>query len=87
MQFRIIDHYFSKPKYGGISRQYDFAVELSKRGYNVVVLTSDFSHYTHTYIEESKDKDYYVSNICEGINYVYLHTRKYMTNGGIDRIS
>ena len=26
----IIDHYSSEPKYGGIQRQYDFAVELSQ---------------------------------------------------------
>ena len=34
----IIDHYSSEPQYGGISRQYDFAMELAKRDYNVVVL-------------------------------------------------
>ena len=32
----IIDHYSSEPKHGGISRQYDFALELSRKGYNVV---------------------------------------------------
>ena len=25
----IIDHYSSEPQYGGISRQYDFAMELA----------------------------------------------------------
>ena len=34
----IIDHYSSEPKYGGIQRQFDFANELSKRGYKVVFL-------------------------------------------------
>lgn len=38
----IIDHYSSEPQYGGISRQYDFACELSKRGYNAVVISSAF---------------------------------------------
>lgn len=32
----------SEPKYGGISRQYDFGVELSKRGYRVVVISSSY---------------------------------------------
>lgn len=82
----IIDHYSSEPKYGGISRQYDFAVELSKRGYHVTVLSSGFSHYTHTYIGDSKDKEYYISKVSDSVHYVYLHTKAYETNGGIGRI-
>ena len=79
----IIDHYSSEPRYGGIQRQYDFAMELSKRGYSVVVLSSSFSHYTHTYISNEK---LFVSKIAENAHYVYLQTRKYESNGGIGRI-
>lgn len=67
----IIDHYSSEPQYGGISRQYDFACELSKRGYNAVVISSAFSHFTHSFIS---DEDVYVSKINDRVHYVYLKT-------------
>ena len=50
----MIDHYSSEPEYGGISRQYDFARELDRRGYRVIIFASGFSHYTHSYISEKE---------------------------------
>lgn len=79
----IIDHYSSEPKYGGISRQYDFANELAKRGYKVIVISSLFSHFTHKYIE---DGDMYVSNISDKVTYIYLKTAPYTENGGTKRL-
>ncbi len=79
----IIDHYSSEPQYGGISRQYDFACELSKRGYNVVVISSAFSHFTHSNIS---DEDCYISEINDRAHYVYLKTSPYEDNGGIGRL-
>lgn len=78
----IIDHYSSEPKYGGISRQYDFALKLSKRGYNVVVFSSGFSHYTHQYISE---EECYISEINDNMHYIYLKTSSYIENDGISR--
>lgn len=78
----IIDHYSSEPKYGGISRQYDFARELGKRGYRVVVISSSFSHFTHSYISE---KNYMVSKIAQGVYFIYLKTLSYYVNNGIKR--
>lgn len=79
----ILDHYSSEPQYGGISRQYDFALELGRRGYKVVVISSGFSHYTHEYISE---KEVYISKINDQVTYVYLKTSEYKQNGGIQRI-
>jgi len=78
----IIDHYSSEPQYGGISRQYDFAKELDKRGYNVVIFSSGFSHYTHTYISE---KGMYISKPFKHVRYVYVKTHSYGANNGKDR--
>jgi len=78
----IIDHYSSEPKYGGISRQYDFAIELSERGHNVVIISSAFSHFTHTYISENA---YYISKINDNMHYVYLKTSPYAENDGVSR--
>ena len=77
----IIDHYSSEPEYGGISRQYDFAKELGKRGYNVVVIASGFSHFTHEYIVE-EGHNLKVSTISDHVHYVYLRTRSYKENNG-----
>lgn len=78
----IIDHYSSEPKYGGISRQYDFARELGKRGYNVVVIASGFCHFTHDYISEKNVK---VSVLADHVHYIYLKTTSYESNGGVGR--
>lgn len=78
----IIDHYSSEPKYGGISRQYDFAMELSKRGIKVVVISSSYSHFTHQYFT---DKDIQVNRISNNALYVYLHTSSYQSNNGKNR--
>lgn len=75
----IIDHYSSEPQYGGISRQYDFAKELDKRGYNVIIFASGFSHYTHSYISE---KEMFVSKVSKHVRYVYLKTASYDENNG-----
>lgn len=79
----IIDHYSSEPKYGGIQRQFDFANELSKRGYKTVIVSSAFSHYTHTYISEEKC---HISQFAEHGYYAYVHTTAYETNGGFGRV-
>ena len=79
----IIDHYSSEPKYGGIQRQFDFANELSRRGYKTIIISSSFSHYTHTYITEEKC---HISQFAENAYYAYVHTSSYTSNGGIGRI-
>lgn len=78
----IIDHYSSEPKYGGISRQYDFAKELGQRGYHVIVIASGFCHFTHKYISEKSVK---VSRLADHVHYIYLKTGSYESNGGIGR--
>ncbi len=80
----IIDHYSSEPVYGGISRQYDFARELGKRGYNVIVIASGFCHFTHKFIT-LEGKNVKVSTLAPNIHYVYLRTVGYESNGGLGR--
>lgn len=83
MHIWILDHYSSEPKYGGISRQYDFAKEFSRRGIKVTVISSAFSHYSHEYIT---DEECLYSQIDDNAWYAYIHTTKYQNNGGISRI-
>lgn len=83
MNIWIIDHYSSEPKYGGYSRQYYFAKEFSKRKYNVLVVASSFSHFTHSYIS---NEEYFFTEINKNAHYVYLKTLKYCNNAGLKRI-
>ena len=83
MHIWIMDHYSSEPKYGGISRQYDFAKEFSRRGIQVTVIASAFSHFSHSYISDEKCM---FSKIDDNAQYVYLKTTKYDKNGGLARI-
>lgn len=78
----IIDHYSSEPKYGGISRQYDFAMELGRKGYHVVVVASGYSHFTHSYIS---DEEILENELMPNVHYVYLKTSPYEENGGAKR--
>lgn len=79
----IIDHYSSEPEHGGISRQYDFAVELSRQGYSVLVISSSFSHFHHRYIHQAPLS---ISQIAPSAHYAYVKTHAYESNGGIDRV-
>lgn len=79
----IIDHYSSEPQFGGIARQFDFANELSKRGYNVVVISSSFSHFTHNYF---KEEEISISRVNDNVHYVYLKTTAYTKNSGLARL-
>lgn len=83
MNIWIVDHYSSEPKYGGISRQYDFAREFSRRGHNVLVISSSFSHYTHSFISNKKC---FISKINDKAHYAYVRTRPYLKNNGLKRL-
>lgn len=82
MNIWIIDHYSSEPKYGGISRQYDFAIELAKRGYNVVVFSSAYSHFTHSFITE---KSHQINEVNRNVHFVYVKTVPYKKNNSLKR--
>ncbi|SOC38429.1 glycosyltransferase family 4 protein [Ureibacillus acetophenoni] len=79
----ILDAHTSEPKYGGISRQYDFATELSKRGYNVIVIASSYSHFTKNYFT---DDEFKISEINSRVHFVYLRTKPEYKGNGFDRL-
>lgn len=80
----IIDHYSSEPVYGGISRQYDFARELGRKGFRVVVIASGFCHFTHNYITVGK-RTVRVSRLSGNVYYVYLKISGYELNHSVGR--
>lgn len=75
----ILDHYATEPQYGGISRQYDFANELDRRGIRVVVVASSFSHVSHSYFQ---DEPCTIRHLSQRVSFVYLRTKPaYQDNG------
>lgn len=82
MNVWIIDHYSSEPQYGGFYRQYDFALGLSKKGYNVLVIASSFSHFNHCYFTEGILT---INEINPKVHFAYLKTIAYQNNTGIRR--
>lgn len=78
----IVDHYSSEPQHGGISRQYDFARQLSKVGFRVVVIASAFSHFTHSFISS---EDCCIVEFVPNSYYVYLRTLAYKKNNSFRR--
>lgn len=83
MNIWIIDHYSSEPKYGGMLRQYYFAKEFAKRNYNVLIISSSFSHYTHSYISK---EDCFFTEINNNAHYAYVKTLEYYNNSGFKRM-
>lgn len=79
----IVDHYSSEPQHGGISRQYDFAMELSRQGYQVLIIASSFSHYRHLYLHEAPLT---IVQIAPNAHYAYVRTHDYQSNAGLGRV-
>lgn len=78
----IIDHYSSEPKYGGYTRQYNLARGIADYNINVVVISSSFSHFRHTFFTE---KELFFSDVNSNVHYAYLKTDAYASNSGISR--
>lgn len=54
MKIWIINHYAAPLTMAGGSRHYNFALELMKRGHEVLLIASNYNHFLHTYIETNK---------------------------------
>ena len=52
----LLNHHASTPGFGGSTRHYDFAVELSNRGYDTTLIASSFSHDKRSYLFEDESR-------------------------------
>jgi glycosyltransferase involved in cell wall biosynthesis len=53
MRIWIINHYALPPTSAGGTRHYNFARQLIQRGHEVILIASNFNHFTQTYIDSS----------------------------------
>jgi len=75
----IFNHYAITPNLPGGTRHFDFAKELTKRGYEVVIFASSFRHNLY---EEAKDygKEIYIEEDFDGVKFVWIKTTPYRRN-------
>ncbi len=75
----ILNHYAITPDMPGGTRHYDFAKELTKRGYSVTIFASSFHYSQRKELKLSKNQKYKIENI-DGINFVWIKTFPYKKN-------
>ncbi len=80
----ILNHYAVLPNHGGGTRHFDFARELTKRGYNVTIFASSYNHFIKKEMLEANE--YSRIEIVEGIKFVWLKTKPYYKSNGLLRI-
>ncbi|MEZ0537914.1 glycosyltransferase family 4 protein [Caldicellulosiruptoraceae bacterium PP1] len=74
----IMNHYAIPPRIGGITRHFDFAEELAKRGYDVTIFASSFDHKTR---EETLEKGLkYKEEKISNVKFVWIKTTPYKKN-------
>ena len=75
----ILNHYAIPPNMPGGTRHYDFSQELIKKGYEVTIFSSGFSHSQKNYFKLFKGKQYIVENYGK-LKFVWLKTSLYKKN-------
>ena len=76
----ILNHYAITPDLPGGTRHFDFAKELTKRGYSVTIFASAFIHGIFEYRKLNKKEKWRVENY-DGVNFVWIKTFPYKGNG------
>jgi glycosyltransferase involved in cell wall biosynthesis len=75
----MFNHYAVTPKMPGGTRHYDFAKELTKKGYKVTIFASSFHPIQHKKVKLGKNEKYKVDSF-DGVNFVWLKTFPYQRN-------
>lgn len=77
----MLNHYATPPDTPGITRHYDFARELIKKGHSVSIFAAGFNHRTRKEERLKKGQNYRRQNI-NGVEFLWLRTSPYY--GGND---
>ena len=75
----ILNHYATPPNMPGGTRHYDLSQELIKKGYDVTIFSSGFSHEKKDYFKLFNGKQYIVENYGK-LKFVWLRTIPYKKN-------
>ncbi len=74
----ILNHYATPPDAAGYTRHFDFAVELVKRGHQVRIFSSSFSHRTGQ--QRLAENNIYGTERVAGVEFVWVKTFAYEKN-------
>lgn len=80
MKIWIFNHHALTPDMSGGTRHYDFAKELVKRGHQVTIVASSF-HYAKYKEMKVYEKEIYLQESIDGINFIWMKTPPYFGNG------
>ena len=75
----IFNHYAITPDLPGGTRHFDFAKELTKRGYNVTIFASSFIHGIYENKKLNDEENWRVENF-DGVKFVWIRTFPYDKN-------
>ena len=81
MNVWILNHYAKTPDVAGSTRHFDFARELVKRGYQISIFASGFSHRSRNEERLNKRQNYQREN-TDGVGFIWVKTIPYY--GGND---
>ncbi len=76
----IFNHYAVTPDLPGGTRHFDFAKELTKRGYSTTIFASSFVHGIYEDRKLKNGEEWKVENY-DGVNFVWIKTPPYIGNG------
>lgn len=80
MNIWILNHHALPPDMPGGTRHFDISRELVKKGYNVTIFASSF-HYAKLEEFRKYNESFYVEEIIDGVNFVWIKTNPYYSNG------
>ncbi|MFC7685328.1 glycosyltransferase family 4 protein [Ureibacillus sp. GCM10028918] len=80
MDIWIFNHYATGPNSSGGTRHYDLARQLVKRGHNVTIFASSFNHQLLKEEKSYEEGTYFLKEISEGVNFVWVKTFTYSRN-------
>lgn len=82
----ILNHYAGPPNFTPLTKAYDLANQLVKKGYSVTIFFSSFSHYRFKEVKfDSSEKSFYKKEDYQGVKMVWIRTWPYQRNN-INRV-
>ena len=78
MRIWIINHYAAPPTMAGGTRHFYFARQLIERGHEVIIIASNYSHFSHSYVQSDTKPgqiDY-----SHSVPFVWIPTPRYFGN-------
>lgn len=76
----IFNHYAVTPDLPGGTRHFDFAKELTRRGYNITIFTSSFIHSIFKNRKFDNNGTFYIIENYEEIRFIWIKTFYYTKN-------